>query len=55
MAAAIIASVNQDSAPLRMILGSHALQDTLKVLNERVAGFESQTSLAASTDFPLGE
>jgi hypothetical protein len=37
MAAAIIASVDQDSAPLRMILGSQALQDTLKVLNERVA------------------
>jgi NAD(P)-dependent dehydrogenase (short-subunit alcohol dehydrogenase family) len=55
MAAAIIASVDRDPAPLRIILGSQALQDTLEVLKERVAGFESQTSLAASTDFAPGE
>jgi len=52
MAAAIIASVDHAPAPMRMILGSQALQSTLKVLKERVAGFESQADLAASTDFP---
>lgn len=55
MAAAIITSVDQEPAPLRMILGSEALRNTLAVLCERVAGFESQTDLAASTDFPPGE
>lgn len=55
MAAAIITSVDQEPAPLRMILGSEALRNTLAVLRERVAGFESQTDLAASTDFPPGE
>ena len=55
MAAAIIASADQEPAPLRMVLGSEALRNTLTVLRERVAGFESQTGLAASTDFPPGE
>jgi NAD(P)-dependent dehydrogenase (short-subunit alcohol dehydrogenase family) len=55
MAAAIIASVDQDPAPMRMILGSQALQTTLKVLKDRVAAFEAQTDLAASTDSPAGE
>jgi len=55
MAAAMIASVEQKPAPLRMILGSEALRNTLTVLRERVAGFELQTDLAASTDFSPGE
>lgn len=55
MAAAIIASVDQEPAPLRMMLGSEALRNTLKVLRERVAGFEMQAELAASTDFPAGK
>jgi hypothetical protein len=55
MAAAIIASVDQDPAPMRMIVGSQALQCTLTVLKDRVAGFESQTELAVSTDFRPGE
>jgi NAD(P)-dependent dehydrogenase (short-subunit alcohol dehydrogenase family) len=55
MAAAIIASVDQDPAPLRMVLGSQALQSTIDVLQKRVAGFQAQTELAASTDFPAGE
>ena len=55
MAAAIIKSVDQESAPMRVILGSAALENTLKVLRDRVAGFEAQTSFAASTDFPPGE
>ena len=55
MAAAIIASIDQEPAPLRMVLGSQALATTIATLKARVAGFESQTELAASTDFPAGE
>jgi NAD(P)-dependent dehydrogenase (short-subunit alcohol dehydrogenase family) len=55
MAAAMIASVDHEPAPLRMILGSEALRNTLTVLRERVAGFEAQRELAALTDFPPGE
>jgi NAD(P)-dependent dehydrogenase (short-subunit alcohol dehydrogenase family) len=54
MAAAIITSVDQQPAPLRIILGSQALQTTLQVLKDRVASFEAQAGLAASTDFPPG-
>lgn len=55
MAAAIIASVDVDPAPLRLMLGSQALDGTLKVLRARIAAFEAQTEVAASTDFPPGE
>jgi NAD(P)-dependent dehydrogenase (short-subunit alcohol dehydrogenase family) len=55
MAAAIIASADTEPAPLRIILGSQALQITVGVLKDRIAGFEAQTDLAASTDFPPGE
>jgi NAD(P)-dependent dehydrogenase (short-subunit alcohol dehydrogenase family) len=55
MAAAMIASVDQEPAPLRMILGSEALRNTLTLLRDRVSGFEAQTELAVSTDFPPGE
>ncbi len=55
MAAAMIASVDQQPARLRMSLGSDALRNTLTVRREHVAGFEAQTELAASTDFPPGE
>jgi NAD(P)-dependent dehydrogenase (short-subunit alcohol dehydrogenase family) len=55
MAAAMIASVDTEPVPLRMILGSQALDNTVKVLRERIAGFEAQRELAASTDFPPGE
>ena len=54
MAAAMIASVDQTPAPLRMMLGSDALRNTLTALRTRVAGFEAQTELAVSTDFPAG-
>jgi hypothetical protein len=37
-----------------MVLGSSALDNTLSVLKERIARFEGQTELAASTDFPSG-
>lgn len=55
MAQRIIESVDKEPAPLRMVLGSQALSATLKRLKERVADYETQTELAASTDFPAGE
>jgi NAD(P)-dependent dehydrogenase (short-subunit alcohol dehydrogenase family) len=55
MAARIIESVEVEPAPLRMVLGSQALQSTLTTLRKRIAGFEAQAELAASTDFPAGE
>ena len=55
MAAAIIASADQQPAPLRIMLGSQALTSTVGVLKDRVAAFEAQAELAASTDFPPGE
>jgi NAD(P)-dependent dehydrogenase (short-subunit alcohol dehydrogenase family) len=55
MAARIIESVDVESAPLRMVLGSQALEGTLATLRARIAGFEAQRELAASTNFPQGE
>ena len=55
MVAAMIASVDQEPAPLRIVLGSEALDSTLATLRKRIADFETQTKLAASTDFPPGE
>lgn len=55
MVAQIIKSVDSEPAPLRMVLGSQALQSTLDTLRKRIADFETQTELAASTDFPVGE
>jgi len=52
MATRIIESVEIEPAPLRMVLGSQALQSTIATLKKRIAGFEAQTELAASTDFP---
>ena len=54
MAARIIDSVDIDPAPLRMILGSQALESTIGILRQRIDDFERQTDLAASTDFPSG-
>lgn len=54
MAARIIESVEVNPAPLRMVLGSQALASTLSLLRKRIADFETQTDLAASTDFPVG-
>jgi len=54
MATRIIESIDIEPAPLRMVLGSQALSSTLAVLRKRVADFETQTDLAASTDFPPG-
>jgi NAD(P)-dependent dehydrogenase (short-subunit alcohol dehydrogenase family) len=55
MAARIIESADQHPAPLRMVLGSQALDSTISTLRKRLADFETQTALAASTDFPAGE
>jgi len=54
MAARIIDSVDVEPAPLRMVLGSQALESTLSTLRKRIEGFEAQRELAASTDFPAG-
>ncbi len=50
MATKIIASVDLPKAPMRMVLGSQALQATITRLKERIADYETQTELAASTD-----
>ncbi|MCO5997038.1 SDR family oxidoreductase [Actinoallomurus rhizosphaericola] len=55
MAARIIESVDVEPAPLRMVLGSQALENTVTVLRDRITSFEKQTELAASTDFPPDE
>lgn len=55
MASRIIESADQEPAPLRMVLGSQALQSTIDTLEKRVADFKTQTKLAASTDFLAGE
>lgn len=55
MAARIIESVAKNPAPLRMVLGSEALKNTINTVQKRLDDFESQTDLAASTDFPAGE
>lgn len=55
MAARIIESVDVTPAPLRMVLGSQALAGTIATLRKRIADFEAQTELAASTDYPAGE
>jgi NAD(P)-dependent dehydrogenase (short-subunit alcohol dehydrogenase family) len=55
MAARIIESADVEPAPLRMVLGSQALASTLTTLRKRIASFEAQTELAASTDFPPGK
>ena len=55
MAARIIESADVEPAPMRFVLGSQALDTTIKTLRKRIADFESQIELAASTDYPPGE
>lgn len=50
MAERIIESADKTPVPLRMVLGSQALDATITRLKERVADYETQTELAASTD-----
>ncbi|MEI8200424.1 MAG: hypothetical protein WCG21_10195 [Eubacteriales bacterium] len=54
-AADFIPAYDRNPAPMRMMLGSQALASTLTALKARVADYETQTELAASTDFPKGE
>ena len=54
MATRIIDSIDINPAPLRMILGSQALESTIGTLRKRIDDFERQTDLAASADFPPG-
>lgn len=51
MATRIIESAAIESAPLRIVLGSQALDSTIQILEKRVADFKKQIELAASTDF----
>ena len=55
MAARIIESVDVEPAPTRMVLGSQALEGTVATLRARIAGFEAQRELAATTDYPPGD
>jgi NAD(P)-dependent dehydrogenase (short-subunit alcohol dehydrogenase family) len=55
MARRIIESADVEPAPMRLVLGSQALQSTIDTLKARIDGFEAQRELAASTDFPIGE
>lgn len=55
MATAIIDSVDRVPAPLRIVLGSQALDSTISTLETRLADFRTQRELAASTDFPPGK
>ncbi len=48
----IIESDDVAPAPLRMMLGSQALESTLTRLRMQITGFEEQTKLAASKYFP---
>lgn len=51
MAERIIESVAQEPAPLRIVLGSQALNATIERLEQRLGDYRTQTELAASTDF----
>ncbi|GAP04962.1 SDR family oxidoreductase [Fructobacillus tropaeoli] len=55
MVTRIIESVEVTPAPLRLVLGSQALENTILTLEERIADFKMQTQVAKSTDFPEGE
>ena len=55
MASRIIESADQDPAPLRIVLGSEALKNTISTLEKRIDDYQKQTDLAASTDFPEGK
>lgn len=50
MATRIIESVDVNPAPMRLVLGSQALNDTIEVLKERIKQFKAQADIAASTD-----
>lgn len=51
MASRIIETVEQNPAPLHVVLGSQALQATIDRLTDRLNEYKGETDLAASTDF----
>lgn len=51
MASRIIETVDQDPAPLHVVLGSQALQATIDRLTARLDEYKGETDLSASTDF----
>ncbi|MBQ9274341.1 MAG: SDR family oxidoreductase [Succinivibrio sp.] len=51
MASRMIESVDLEPAPLRQVYGSQALKATIERLQQRLADYQTQTELAASTDF----
>jgi len=51
MARAIIASIDEEKAPKRLVLGSDAYTMIREALTERPAELEAQKGLAFSTDF----
>jgi NAD(P)-dependent dehydrogenase (short-subunit alcohol dehydrogenase family) len=53
MATAMIASVDQDPAPRRLVLGSDAYQAIENALNARLADVRAQRASAEATDAPL--
>jgi hypothetical protein len=53
MAAAMIASVDQDPAPRRLVLGSDAYRAIEYALNARLADVRTQRESAEATDAPL--
>ncbi|MCJ8182565.1 SDR family oxidoreductase [Lactiplantibacillus pentosus] len=55
MAARIIESVDQPDTPLHMVLGSQALASMIDTIEKRLAEYQTEKELAASTDFPAGE
>ena len=55
MAARIIESADKVPAPMRMVLGSQALESMISTLKKRIADFETPRELAKSADFPAGE
>lgn len=55
MAKRMIESVEVSPAPLRIVLGTQALEATIAAIEHRLAVFRTQSELAASTDYPDGE
>lgn len=55
MATRIIEIVDQTPAPLHMVLGSDAREKTIARLQERLAEYQAEAALAASTDFTAGD
>ncbi|MYV54599.1 SDR family oxidoreductase [Streptomyces sp. SID3212] len=55
MASVIIASTDQNPAPLRIALGTDSFGIIRTSLTDRLAALEAQQDVATSTDFPAGE